>query len=399
MPDWSEEIRERLAGLAGGSWRDASSSRVVQDDRYAEHVRSGLPRNGPGRARRARGPGLADCQRRSPSGPGRRRSKRRRLPVGPGGGLPLRRAAPPARACVRARGHPLARARHRREHGDLPARSTPCACASLPVARPRELVNVRIAPTTGPHRQLHGPLAAADDSRIWDRIRADQKAFSKLAGLELRPRQPRLAAARPATPRRSGSAAPSSTPSASGRCAAACFGPADDSPGARSPAVVLSEPFWRREFGATELSRARPLPSRAAASTIVVVTPERSSASSRACVRRGAADLRRDLITDSPRTKRSWSGGSRRSAACARLDVEKAKATLRRSRPGSSGDAAGRATTPNDAKQLAGFPAHAKAGGGPGSRDLRDAVRRPALAPPRHLRARSARSPAPTSRT
>ena len=224
MPDWSSEIRERLAGLDGRSGprgldrrgdRPASRRPLRRAARAGRRARGGAPV----RARRARRPRAR--RRRWPT---RFRARRRlalppaedggRLALRPRPGLPLRRAAPAPRAALRARRDPLARARHRRQHGDLPAprRRPPAhACRSSGPTSSTTSASRREVSRTG-NFSGHWPQLT---SALWERHPNRAEGVLEARRLELRPRQPRLRAARLASPNASGSAARSSTPSAS----------------------------------------------------------------------------------------------------------------------------------------------------------------------------------------
>ena len=201
MPDWSREIRERLAGLKVDPAREQSIVEEIGqhlDDRYAELLAQGSP---PETALRSAldelaGPALAAAlaeavPRPSPSllppaedGPGARRLS------GLSPGPPLRRAAPAPRASLRARRDPLARARHRRQHGHLPA---PRRRAAAPAPDRASRGALQRPHHTGgqPERQFLGELAAAHFGDVGAHpVRA--AGLLEARRLELRSGQPRL---------------------------------------------------------------------------------------------------------------------------------------------------------------------------------------------------------------
>ena len=199
MPEWSAEIRRRLEGLRIDPAREASIVEELSqhlEDRYEELV---ARRRGPGGrapvfaggARRRRPGGRAEGVASAPGAAphaaprGGPRALRR-----PRQGFPLRRAAPAAGAGLRARRHPVPRARHRREHGDLPAarRGPPAEPAGRAARRARERPHRKME---GPHGQLLGALPGPDVPSL----RADPRRAEGVLtarGLELRPHQPRL---------------------------------------------------------------------------------------------------------------------------------------------------------------------------------------------------------------
>ena len=201
MPDWTPAIRERMAGLQIEPEREASVVEEISqhlDDRYTELVAGGASAEV---ARNAvldelAGPALVAALAESLPRP----APSALPPPDEGGGqgwlvrfregLPLRRAAPRPRAGVRPRGDPVARARHRSEHGHLPApRRRPHAAP--PDREARGPVQPSHPSELQPLRQLHGPLAAADLGALGADSRRTEGVL-EARRLERRPRQPRL---------------------------------------------------------------------------------------------------------------------------------------------------------------------------------------------------------------
>ena len=141
MPDWSKEIRERLAGLARRSGargidrrgdRASISTTATPSSSPGSLARGGADRalDELGQPRARRGARRSASPPRAFAGSARRRWSRR-LAVRPRPGFPIRRPAPAPRAALLPGRDPVARARHRRQHGDLPAsRRRPAAHAA-----------------------------------------------------------------------------------------------------------------------------------------------------------------------------------------------------------------------------------------------------------------------------
>ncbi len=202
MPDWGRDIRERLAGLKVDPTREASVVEEIAqhlDDRFAELTAGGAT---PEAARQsaldelagspALAAALADAlPRPAPSRvPPADEGRRRRLAVRPGEGLPLRRAAPAPGAGLLPRRGPLARARHRGQHRDLPAprrRAPPEPSGRAPAGAPQRAHRAG----QGTHGQLLGPLAAADLRALGPHPRRAEGVL-EARRLELRPPRPRL---------------------------------------------------------------------------------------------------------------------------------------------------------------------------------------------------------------
>jgi len=143
---------------------------------------------------------------------------------------------------------------------------------TLPVERPGELVEIRIVKTP------HGRTGSFQGTRpslsnpLYERIRDDQRVFSSMmawsstrwnlsAGGEVRPAAGMLV---------SGSYFDTLGVRAErGRA----IGPADDVKGCAAPGAVLSDAFWRREFGADPAAVGRPIRLDGHAFDVVGVTP------------------------------------------------------------------------------------------------------------------------------
>ena len=140
-PDWTPELRARLAGV------DADPARIDDivleleqhlEDRYDELIADGLDaaRRARVRARRARlaaraAPGAGHgraCPRAGAARP--RRAATRRLAPGPVGRRPRRRAGPAGEPRPDGGGAPHARGRHRRQRRDLQRRQRGAAAAA-----------------------------------------------------------------------------------------------------------------------------------------------------------------------------------------------------------------------------------------------------------------------------
>ncbi len=310
MPDWSKPIRERLAGFEIDA---AGESSVVEeiaqhlDDRYAEL----LARGASAEAARASAleelaaPGFAASLSQSLP-----RSAPSRTPPPEEGGGWLSGVAKDLRYGAR---------RLRLEPGFSLVAILSLALGigantaifqlidavrlrSLPVARPQELLSVRPDPIKGRSGNFTGHWPQLT-SALFDRIQREQKAFSKLAvwcsdrvnlsaGGEARYADAMWV---------SGSFFDTV---GVGALRGRVLGPADDTPGCASPAVVLSERFWRRELGGREIAPGETIRIEGRPFEIAGVTPARFFG-----VEVGYAfDVAlpvcaENLIADSPRTK------------------------------------------------------------------------------------------------
>jgi len=261
MHDWTEPIRRRIAGLSLDPAREAAAVEEIaqhMDDRYEELRASGTAEE---EARRSviaelEGDALTSGLRaalppsRPPSG----------LASGGAGseGVVAGLAADLKHGLRLLRFHPgfaavaiLSLALGIGANTAIFQLLDAVRLRSLPVERPEELYNVRIAENpwgrTGSFSSYHPQLT----NPIWERLRSEQEGFSKIgafAGQTLN-----LAS--------SGEARWVEGLWVSGGFFDAMgvrpllgrtLTPADDTPGCGSPAVVLSERFWRREFGGRE---------------------------------------------------------------------------------------------------------------------------------------------------
>jgi putative ABC transport system permease protein len=282
MPDWSSEIRERLAGLAVDPAREASLVEELAqhlDDRYAELTAGGAA---PEAARKAvldelKGPALVGALAESLPRPGPSSVP----PPDDGGGFftglikdfrygARRLRLEPAFSLVAILSLALGIGANTAIFQLLDA----VRLRSLPVARPQELYNVRIGPSekgrTGSFTSRYPQLTSA----LWDRIRGEQKAFSKLAVWS----SDRLNLASGGEVRYAEALYVSGTffdTVGVGALRGRVLGPGDDPPGCASPAVVLSERFWRRELGGRELSPGETIAIEGRRFEVAGVTPAR----------------------------------------------------------------------------------------------------------------------------
>jgi len=265
MPDWSGEIRERLKGLAElrvGPAREASVVEEIAqhlDDRYAELIARGAS---PAAARalaleELAAPGFAASLSHSLP----RSAPSRTPPPEDGGGWfsgvakdfrygARRLRLEPLFALVAILSLALGVGANTAVFQLLDA----VRVRSLPVERPQELVNVSVKSTDEGGRTGnftgHWPQLT---SILWDRIRSEQKAFSKLAVWSAD--RVNLASGGPARFAQAIWVSGTFFETAGVRpLRGRLLGPSDDTPGCPSPAVVLSERFWRREMGGRPLA-------------------------------------------------------------------------------------------------------------------------------------------------
>ena len=364
MPDWSSEIRKRLGGpRASIPPREASVVEEISqhlDDRYAELVARGAAPEAARRVR-ARGARGARPRRRAEGGAAPPRALahasargRRRAPAGRREGLPLRRA-PPA---PRARRSPSSRS-CRSPSASAPTRpssssSTPCACAACRSRSPEELLNVRIEPNEGGRTGNFSGHWPQLTSLLWDGIRAEQKAFSKLAVWS----SDRVNLASGGEARYADALWVSGTffDTVGVRAAAGprSSGPADDMPGCPSPAVVAERALLAARARRARARARRDDPVEGRRFEIAGVTPARFFG-----IEVGHAfdvalpTCAEDLLADSPRTAEAAPpGGSRRSAGSPPAGRSRRPTrTSPRSRRGSSRRRCPRTTTPRDVEE------------------------------------------------
>jgi predicted permease len=315
MPDWSKEIRERLAGLEVGPEREASVVEEIAqhlDDRYAELTGRGAS---PEAARAAAleelagSPAIAAALREAlprPAPP--------RLPPSEDGsgwlsglGKDFRYGArrlrlEPMFSLVAILSLALGIGANTAIFQLLDA----VRLRSLPVADPGGLYNLRIAPgsRSGNFSGRWPQLTSA----LWDRIRGEQKAFSKLAVWS----SDRVNLASGGEARHAEGLFVSGTffdtvgvAPLRGRL----LGPGDDAPGCPSPAAVLSERFWRQEFGGRNLAPGDTITVEGKRFEIAGVTPASFFGVDVGRVFDVAIPVcAEDLIADSPRSqkRRNW---------------------------------------------------------------------------------------------
>ena len=313
MPDWSHEIRERLAGLKVDPAREQSIVEEIGqhlDDRYAELLAQG---SAPETALRSAldelaGPALAAAlaeavPRPSASllppaedGPGARRLSglfqdlrygARRLRLEPLFALVAILSLALGIGANTAIFQLLDAVRLRR----------------LPIERPEELYNVRITPGVSRSGNFSGNWPQLT-SALWERIRSEQQAFSKLAVWS----SDRVNLASGGEARFANVLWVSGTffdtvgvRPLHGRV----LGPSDDAPGCPTPAVVLSESFWRRELGGRPISPGDMLRIEGRPFEIAGVTP-RSFFGMEVGLSFDVAlpTCAEDLLAEKPRTKR-----------------------------------------------------------------------------------------------
>ncbi|HEY1433747.1 MAG TPA: ABC transporter permease, partial [Thermoanaerobaculia bacterium] len=188
MPDWSKPIRERLSGLRVDPAREASVVEEIGqhlDDRYAELLAGGAS---PGVAKRSAldelaGPALvadlADTLR--PPTPSRTPPPENEGGLVAGLGKDFRYGArrlylEPMFSAVAILSLALGVGANTAIFQLVDA----VRLRSLPIEKPADLLNVRIDPKSGRTGSFSGHWPQLT-SAIWDRVRTDQKAFSKLA--------------------------------------------------------------------------------------------------------------------------------------------------------------------------------------------------------------------------
>jgi len=315
MPEWSEEIRKRLEALRIDPAREASIVEELSqhlEDRYEELVARGAA---PDDARRAAleelaDGGLAAALKASIPRPAPAATPPPETDAGFLAGLAKdfrygarRLRLEPAFALVAILSLALGIGANTAIFQLLDA----VRLRSLPVARPGELVNVRIGKLKGRTGSFSGHFPDLT-SLLFERIRAEQKAFSQLAAWS----SDRINLASGGEVRYAEALWVTGTffdtvgvPPLRGRL----LGPSDDVPGCPSPSVVLSERYWRRELGGRELSAGETIALGGRRFEIAGITPARFFG-----IEVGHAfdvalpTCAEDLLTDDPRTKgrSSW---------------------------------------------------------------------------------------------
>jgi predicted permease len=261
MPEWSGEIRARLSDLNLEPAREESAVEEIAqhlDDRYAELLAAGAS---PHEARRAvleelAGPALRAGLKETlpPSPPSRVPPPETGVGFFSGLGRDFRHGArrlllEPAFSSVAILSLALGVGANTAIFQLLDA----VRLRNLPVAEPEKLYNVRIVPTdegrTGSFSGRWPQLTYA----IWDRVRSEQKAFSKLAVWS----SDRVNLASGGEARYAEGMWVSGTffdTIGVGALRGRMIGPTEDTRDCASPAVVLSERFWRRELGGRDFA-------------------------------------------------------------------------------------------------------------------------------------------------
>jgi predicted permease len=282
MPDWSREIRERLAGLAVDPAREASVVEEIAqhlEDRCAELIAGGAS---PEAARKsaldelAGSPALAKALSEALPRP----APSRVPPPEHGGGFLSGLANDFRYGARRLRLEPmfslvaiLSLALGIGANTAIFQLLDAVRLRTLPIDRPDELYNVRIAPGVSRSGNFSGHWPQLS-SALWDRIRSEQRAFSKLAVWSA----DRVDLASGGEARFANALWVSGTffdtvgvRPLHGRV----LGPSDDAPGCATPAIVLSEPFWRRELGGRPIAPGDTLRIEGRPFEIAGVTPKR----------------------------------------------------------------------------------------------------------------------------
>ena len=398
MPDWSKEIRERLEGLKVTPEREASIVEEIAqhlEDRYADLVAAG---SSPDAARRAAldelaVPDLAPALSRAlpPSAPSR-------LPPADEGGGWLSGLAKDFRyGARRLRLEPafafvaiLSLALGIGANTAIFQLIDAVRLRGLPVADPKALYNVRIAPSRGGRTGNFSGRYPQLTTALWERIGSEQKAFSKLAAWS----SDRVNLSPDGEARYAEGLWVSGTffdTVGVGALRGRVLGSADDTPACAGAAVVVSEPFWRRELGGRDLSRGETLTVEGRRFDIVGVTPARFFGVEVGRSFDVALPLcAENLVSESPRTKNRsgwWIASIGRLAPG--WTLEKANAHLAAISKGVFESTLPEDYDAEDAKHFLGFKLTATPAA-TGFSDLRDRLFRSALAAPRHLGARPA---------
>ena len=188
-------------------------------------------------------------------------------------GSALRRAAAAPQSRLRDRRHPVAGARRRRQHRDLPAarRGAPAHAAgrSIPSSSSRSGIAERQRRRTG---SFVGRRPMTDQTAVGADARSAAGLFraARLGHADVRPG---AAAARPRRRRACGSAAISSRRSACRPLLGRVLTADDDRSGCAAPPAVLSYGFWQREYGGDPSASAAPSTLDGHPFDIVGVTP------------------------------------------------------------------------------------------------------------------------------
>jgi predicted permease len=282
MPDWTREIRERLAGLRVDPSREASVVEEVAqhlDDRYAELTAGGAS---PEAARKAALDELAGSPAIAAAlGDALPRPAPSRLPPPEEGGGWLSGLAKDFRyGARRLRLEPLfslvailSLALGVGANTAIFQLLDAVRLRTLPVARPQELLSVRPDPLKGRTGNFTGNWPQLT-SPLFEGIQREQKAFSKLAVWSTG----RLNLSAGGEVRYADAIWVSGSffdTVGVGALRGRVLGPADDTPGCPSPSVVLSERFWRRELGGRERAPGQTIRIEGRPFEIAGVTPAR----------------------------------------------------------------------------------------------------------------------------
>ena len=355
MPEWSDDIRKRLEGLRLDPAREASIVEEISqhlDDRYEDLVARGAS---PEAARRSAleelaGPALSAALKGALPRPAPSRTP----PLETDGGLlqglgkdfrygARRLRLEPGFALIAILSLALGIGANTAIFQLLDA----VRLRNLPIARPAELLNVRIGPGQNGRTGCFSGHFPELTSLLWDRIRSDQKAFSKIAVWSA----DRLNLASGGEARMAEALWVSGTffdTVGVGPLEGRLLGPADDSPGCASPSVVLERALLaararRRPIrpGDTIALEGRPVRDRGRHARAVLRNR------GRARLRRRSAHLRRRPHRATSRARRAGrSGGSPSSGGWPGWTVEQANAHLAAISRGSSRRRCRETTTP-----------------------------------------------------
>jgi len=317
MPDWSREIRERLAGLRLDPAREASVVEEVAqhlEDRYAELTAGGAS---PEAARRTALGELAGLSARVLADALPRPSPSPLPPPedGSGGLSGLSNLSSDFRYGARRLRHEplfslvaiLSLALGVGANTAIFQLLDAVRLRSLPVARPSQLYNLRIAPGVSRSGNFSGRWPQLTSAQ-WERIRAEQKAFSKLAVWS----SDRVNLASGGETRFAEGLFVSGTffdTVGVGPLRGRVLGPGDDTPNCSSPAAVVSERFWKRELGGREFAPGQTISVEGRRFEIVGITPARFFGVDVGRAFDVAIPLcGENLISDSPRSqkRRNW---------------------------------------------------------------------------------------------
>jgi predicted permease len=309
MPDWSTKIRERLAGLRLDAAREASVVEELSqhlEDRYAELTAGGVT---PEAARRTALGELAGLSERVLADALPRPTTSPLPPPEDGGGWLSGLAKDFRYGARRLRLEPLfslvailSLALGVGANTAIFQLLDAVRLRTLPVARPHELVSVRPDPVKGRSGNFTGHWPQLT-SGLFEHLQREQKAFSKLAVWS----SDRLNLSAGGEVRYADALWVSGTffdTVGVGALRGRVLGPADDTPGCSSPAIVVSERFWRRELGGRDLTPGETIRIEGRPFEIAGVTPARFFGPEPGYAFEVALPLcAEDLIADKPRTK------------------------------------------------------------------------------------------------